>query len=153
MSAGTGDRPGVLSRRSFILSLGVGAAAAAVFAVTQQWPVRAQSNPRRWSDWLLDAHNRQAVARLGNAYLAAHAAQRDAGVLIDAIDRALASTAAAPAVPADSAVLLQQRVRHEYTRGEVVRVSGWVLSVTEARLYALVALESPGEGESGARSD
>jgi hypothetical protein len=149
MSAGADDRHGGLTRRSFLLTLGVGTAAAAVFVATQHWPAPAQSKSRRWSDWLLDGHNRQAVARLGNAYLAAHAAQRDAGVLIDAIDRALATTAAAPAAPVDNVALLQQRVRHEYTRGEVARVSGWVLSVTEARLYALVALESaPEEGAS-----
>ena len=153
MSAGTGDRPGVLTRRSFLLTLGVGAAAAAVFAATQQWPAQAQSTPRRWSDWLLDAHNHEAVEHLGNAYLAAHAAETKAGVLIDAIDRALAATHAAPGTPADDAALLQQRVRYEYTRGEVARVSGWVLSVTEARLYALVALESPVKGESGIRPD
>jgi hypothetical protein len=148
VSAGADDRPGVLTRRSFLLTLGVGAAAAAVFAATQQWPARAQSSPKRWSDWLLDAHNRQAVTRLGNAYLAAHAAQRNTGVLIDAIDRGLAATAAAPASLAESAALLQERVRYEYTRGEVVRVGGWVLSVTEARLYALVALENAVQGDS-----
>jgi len=147
MSAGADDRHGGLTRRSFLLTLGVGTAAAAVFAATQHWPARAQSTPRQWSDWLLDAHNRQAVARLGNAYLASHAAEHDAGVLIDAIDRALAATTAALAAPVDNAALLQQRVRHEYARGEVARVSGWVLSVTEARLYALVALEITPEGE------
>jgi hypothetical protein len=36
---------------------------------------------------------------------------------------------------------LQRLVRAEFARDQVASVSGWVLSRTEARLYALVSLD------------
>ena len=35
---------------------------------------------------------------------------------------------------------ISNRVRRDFTEGAVVNAEGWVLSVTEARLYALAAL-------------
>jgi hypothetical protein len=35
---------------------------------------------------------------------------------------------------------IANQVRREFARGTVIRVDGWLLSLTEARLYALVAL-------------
>jgi hypothetical protein len=35
---------------------------------------------------------------------------------------------------------ISNRVRRDFTEGAVVNADGWVLSVTEARLYALAAL-------------
>jgi hypothetical protein len=49
------------------------------------------------------------------------------------------------AVTNDSAAeleLLDDAVRADYVQGDVVLVDGWLLSRTEARLYALVTLVS-----------
>jgi hypothetical protein len=35
---------------------------------------------------------------------------------------------------------ISNRVHHDFTEGAVVNAEGWVLSITEARLYALAAL-------------
>ena len=57
-------------------------------------------------------------------------------------------------VPCDQDALkspevLRQRicdcVRAEFARGAVVNIDGWILSVTEARLYALVTLVAAGD--------
>lgn len=135
-----------LSRRSFLLMAGASGAAAAVWLGGRYWPAAAEPVGSKWPEWLLDAYNREAVVRLGQAYRAAHASEREGPVLLDRIDQALAVAAATESDLKDPAVVLQSRVRHEYARGEVVRVSGWVLSVTEARLYALVALQSDSAG-------
>jgi hypothetical protein len=146
MSIGADARVPGLTRRSFLLMAGAGGAAAAVWLGGRHRSAMAKSMDSGWPEWLLDASNREAVQRLGNAYRAAHASEREASVLLDRIDHALAVAAATESSPKDPAVLLQGRVRHEYAWGEVVRVDGWVLSVTEARLYALVALESDPAG-------
>jgi hypothetical protein len=93
---------------------------------------------------LLDAHNRDSVERLGKACRAAHPEEHSADVLADSIDRALAE-AGAPASAADPSAhvaLLQLRVRDEYAIGAVMWLSGCIVSITEARLYALVSLDS-----------
>lgn len=131
-----------VTRRTFLLALAAGAAAGGGYLAGGRWALAAGPAADPWPQWLLDANNHEAVARLGNAYRAAHTEEQDAAVLLEAIDRALAAAGAADtaAQSAALATAMQQRVRDEYTRGEVVRVTGWILSVTEARLYALVAL-------------
>ena len=49
---------------------------------------------------------------------------------------------------------IRQRVRRDFASDETVQVDGWVLSITELRLYALAALIAPtpiGPTESGLR--
>ena len=36
------------------------------------------------------------------------------------------------------------RVRHDFAQGAIIEVDGWLLSLTEARVYALVSLASSG---------
>jgi len=35
---------------------------------------------------------------------------------------------------------IANQVRHEFAQGAIISVDGWLLSLTEARVYALVAL-------------
>ena len=86
--------------------------------------------------------DQQSAARLGRAYLDAHREYRQCHALLTDIERTLIRQDASVSLTADSAQTasaLQRLVRKEYARGEVVSVAGWVLSKTEARLYALVA--------------
>jgi hypothetical protein len=143
MSTQTDKRCTSLTRRSFLLSL-AGAAGSVCFVSGCQRFVTAVPGSQPWSEWLLDAYNRESVSRLGTAYRADHPEESSAEVLAGSIERALAEAGnpGKAADPAGHAVILQQRVRDEYARGEIVRLSGWIVSITEARLYALVSLDS-----------
>jgi hypothetical protein len=91
-----------------------------------------------WLERIL--HDRAAAARLGQIYLDAHPEERDPEALVDAIE---GTTGDLPADPLQAGMRLQTLVRDDYTRDNVVPVSGWVLSRTEARLYALSAAAGP----------
>ncbi len=133
-----------ISRRTFLLAAAAGAVGGAVYLGGCTDAPDATAAKSSWSEWLLDSRNRAALQRLGNAYRMAHPEERDGDTLNAYINEAV--NAAAPVGGADDmaaqVVALRQRVRTEYRQAEVVRLEGWVLSVTEARLYALAALES-----------
>jgi len=42
--------------------------------------------------------------------------------------------------PARGFAALETEIRKQYATGDVVRVAGWVIALTEARIYAVVAL-------------
>jgi hypothetical protein len=148
MSA-SGRKPGdcatvtVCTRRSFLLGALAGVAGAGILGCTG--PEDSGSALQKWSAWLLggDPASRDAAVRLGMAYLRAYPAEGDRRALLVAIDRVISAnlesgdlaSADAPQVGA----ALERAVRAEYAAGKVVMVEGWVLSVTEARLYAAVA--------------
>lgn len=85
-----------------------------------------------------------AAGRLGRAYLAAHPAELDPRRLVAELRESLQLGAGGEAIDTDAAAELIIRVREvvtqDYLAGRVVPVDGWVLSLTEARLYALAAL-------------
>jgi hypothetical protein len=143
MSTQADKRCTSLTRRSFLLSL-AGAAGSAFLVSGCQWFVTAGPASQPWSECLLDAYNRESVGRLGEAYRADHPEENSAKALAASIDRALTATGdhGIAADPAGHATMLQQRVRDEYAKGEIVRLSGWIVSITEARLYALVSVET-----------
>jgi hypothetical protein len=76
---------------------------------------------------------------IGRAYLRTlPAAERTAGHLVRAIS---ADNTRGPRCPTSNLPrLINDSVRHDFAAGAVVAVDGWVLSRTEARLYALAAL-------------
>ncbi len=87
--------------------------------------------------------DQQSAARLGQAYLRTYPQHRQCHTLIRAIEQVLTAQGSVVPPSADApetAAALQQLVRNEYAQGEVVPVAGWILSQTEARLYALAAL-------------
>jgi hypothetical protein len=95
--------------------------------------------------WLLRiTGQRDAVLRLGRAYLAAHATERDAERLLASVDQALDGQLGQDSEPTeDSAQMiaaLKRVVGDEYVRDHVTLLQGWVVSLTEARLYALAAM-------------
>lgn len=84
--------------------------------------------------------NRAAAAALGRIYLALHPDEADLGPLREHLH-------ARSRAPASDGVSLraqiEQQLRMDYLRGDLVEVDGWLLSRTEARLYALAALSDP----------
>lgn len=91
--------------------------------------------------WLVD--DRGAARRFGTAYLHDFPGERDVQRLADELNAALSLQPGAAWDTRDPLQLLERmdaRVRDEYRRGEIVRVAGWLLSRSEARLYALATL-------------
>jgi hypothetical protein len=125
------------SRRTFLLTVLVGALAAAGCG-EQGAPGSAAEVPA----WLPGAvGDADAAARFGRAYLAANPGEANLDTLLAAIDSALGGELdAANSDPQRVLTALQHAVRAEYLRGESVNVQGWVLSVTETRVYAVLAL-------------
>ena len=83
-----------------------------------------------------------AAKRIGDAYLRAYPAEAGIDGLLEKLETALAEGAVRE-LPEDTGQLaerLDRRVREEYRVDEVVRVDDWLLSVSEARFYAVIAL-------------
>lgn len=79
--------------------------------------------------------DREGAARLGRSYLGVHPTEARRGVLV----RDLVGLTE-PTSVSDASREVAARIRGDYAAGSTVVVDGWVLSRTEARLYALVAL-------------
>lgn len=83
---------------------------------------------------------RRAEARiLGRAYLGDHPEEANPTTLA----RLICAPAGEPARPLDASDLrtaVSGRVRGDFHEGRTVALHGWILSVTEARLYALTVL-------------
>jgi hypothetical protein len=79
--------------------------------------------------------DREGAARLGRSYLAAHPTEARSGVLVRDLVGAIEPTSVSGASRE-----VADRIRGDFAAGNTVVVEGWVLSRTEARLYALVVL-------------
>jgi hypothetical protein len=79
---------------------------------------------------------------LGRLYLAGHPQEADAARLSTLIAAALDPALTPVSSATDEALRagLEEKIRTDFTSGEMVAVDGWLLSVTEARLCALVSL-------------
>jgi hypothetical protein len=88
--------------------------------------------------------HRDSAARIGRAYLRTAPADRDAERLLDAIVATVATgTDGDDPLAADDVMLadmLARQIASDFASRDVALVEGWVLSRTEARLCALVAL-------------
>jgi len=134
------------SRRSFLLSV-LASLAVGGIAVSRFYPRGVQPDTATAPDWLMKiVADRDAAARFGRAYLDTHPAEQSGETLLKAIDAAIVTRLGAGAdTPMDTQQLLvqlQQLVRAEYAAGQTLVVGGWVLSATEARLYAAVTVLS-----------
>lgn len=88
------------------------------------------------ADWLGDViGNLESAARFGSVYLDAHPGERDVHQLLEHIENVAQGRTDFEGVSA--------ALRDDYVRGNTVMVDGWLLSRTEARLFALAALSSP----------
>ena len=131
-----------MKRRQVVIALGA-------------WIAFLTARPHGAWAWLRDAPRPDAAERLlsalgrpesaavvGRRYLAGHPGEADRRRLAESLDLDLRRQDCDPA-QADPARLragITRQVRADFAHGRVVRVDGWVLSVTEARLCALAAL-------------
>jgi hypothetical protein len=124
----------------------------AAFALSGALWTAWQSRARAWvplgrgaavADRLVTVLGRPASAAVvGRAYLADHPAEADRDWLAAQLGADLRCQDCDPA-RSDTARLraaLARQLRADFAQRRVVRVDGWVLSVTEARLCALAAL-------------
>jgi hypothetical protein len=88
------------------------------------------------------------VIRLGKAYLTTHSDEQDGDELLRLIDEALSQLpdldTSQSMQPNQIAMELKRLVRTEYINDAVLNMEGWILSRTEARLYALFAVLQAG---------
>lgn len=84
--------------------------------------------------------HRDSAARIGRLYLRRFPGEADARRLASMILGQASAPAAAPSAPDALRRQVAQRRRQDFATGETVRVEGWILSRSEARLCALAAL-------------
>ena len=133
-----------MTRRSFLLTV----ASAVIVSCTDSGRDAAPVSLHN-SDWSKDAlpklvANYEAAAYFGRAYLDAHPEYKSTDLLMNDIERALLQHDASLTNSTHSGRVVtsvKQLIAKEFQRDEVALVLGWVLSVTEARLYALVVSE------------
>lgn len=87
----------------------------------------------------------ESAAELGRAYLATVALERSPNLLVERIVTGLpGGYASVRGNEAHLQTLLAQRLKEDFRRGHTVTVDGWILSRTEARLFALAAIAESG---------
>lgn len=96
---------------------------------------------RALREFLAPAQRRwELYRRLGRRILEAGVVEHRGRGLAAALEQSLARDAEAPARDGDRAgEILLAAVRDDYSEGRLVAVDGWQLSVTEARVLALLA--------------
>jgi hypothetical protein len=130
------------SRRRLLLGMLLGMAAGGLGGCAKT--LSSSVDADRSAQWLAAMTGEgDGMARFGSAYLRDFPAERDLSVLwhalYEVIERQGAEFSAA-VDPADAWIYLDQAVRDEYRRADVVEVDGWLLSRSEARLYAAATL-------------
>jgi hypothetical protein len=125
---------GTISRRRF--ARGMIATLIGSLAITLPW----LSRPATPGGLGALIRHRTSAARIGHRYLATLPAGTDRSGLLamsPALDRARRAVRRQPEVAVD---LLREGIHDDFRRADIVILDGWVLSATEARLCALIAL-------------
>jgi hypothetical protein len=143
-------RAKAFDRRTFLLLGGIGGVGGLLLGA----PLSTRLS-RVWSDWDKSLHGRlaalfhhQASARvIGRTYLQQYPRENNvrdllAGIVAGPADDRFSGRSDRLSRAADRELILtlQQRIRQDYVEERVVKLQGWILSVTEARLCALTAL-------------
>lgn len=132
-----------MNRRQFMLlalaAAGAVAARSKLPAIAAGWPK--PENLLRSKLTALFIHQESAQA-IGLAYVQSYPNEADAQALEDQIALGIAGGRAvlAGAGGREMSALINDRIRQDFEAEQVVKVQGWVLSITEARLCALSAL-------------
>ncbi len=96
------------------------------------------TGPSLVDHWLAALPGSAGSRAVGESYLLAFPQERDVETLRRLLSADLPARGAADC--ADPTRELRSRIRAEFAAGEVVQVSGWILSRSEARLAALRSL-------------
>jgi hypothetical protein len=131
-----------LTRRGFLGRVGRGAAAGFATPALVAALVACRRDPELADELGAFFSDSKSARQLGRACLAAFPDENDARILVERLAGADLARWNALAAEARSELAAAVRSRHrdDFASGRVVRVRGWVLSETEARLCALAAL-------------
>ena len=130
-----------LSRRRF-LAVMLGALATARFAGSAAAADTAAVAPSLWVRSLVG--DADAVRAFGERFLQSQPHERDLRQLVVSLDKALSAQLQQPLAEATVSERLieaaTRMIRNEYREARVVDIDGWILSLSEARLYGLATL-------------
>jgi hypothetical protein len=134
----------IVSRRELIRSFIYLVASAALlpgFAATKR---KAKKSTRKLDENIAYSlgdliTNKPSAAEIGNAYLSQAGPAMDPESLTDSI---VAAGGGPYATFGETRAAVCAQIRSDFARGRTVLVDGWVLSQTEASVYALVAVAS-----------
>jgi hypothetical protein len=136
------SKPLTIHRRQFLLlALGVAGSVAAGSKLSGAAGGWLRQGSLRAKLTALFIHQESAQA-IGRAYLQSYPREADALRLEDQIAQGIAGgrTLLAAIDKPKVSKLLTDRIRQDFATDQVVKVQGWILSVTEARLCALTTL-------------
>lgn len=130
-----------MRRRSLLGTLGLGTALWAVCAGQARAWLRPGSGLGT-TQLLAVLARPDSAAVVGRAYLAGHPHEADRTRLGADLDQALRCQGCDPAQASDDHLraALARQIRADFAASRTVRVDGWILSTTEARLCGLAAL-------------
>jgi hypothetical protein len=123
-----------LSRRTLLKA--VAAAAVAVLGVAR--PHAPSDTPMLAARLRALVPHRAGAAIIGASYLERAASEASADALVSAIIPARLRRAAGAASDARLGALVARAMRDDFANGRTVVLRGWIVSITEARLAALV---------------
>lgn len=127
-----------ITRRRLIGGVAAGTALAtgSVFYVDNELPRERQSALKHY------LKSRQALSKLGTAYLSEHPDKADADALVASLfnDETSEYDVGAKVSLSELQTLLAAKVKSDFVNHRLVRIDGWMVSRTEAQLSALVAV-------------
>jgi hypothetical protein len=128
-----------VSRRTVLAGLAAGIVGAAI-GLRLYWPGGSIKREARRLAGML--RHPDSAAWLGRLYLDGKPREADAALLVTLIGAARGPTlpAISPTTGEALRASLEARIRNDFVYGNMVAVDGWLLSLTEARLCALVSL-------------
>ena len=144
-----------MSRRKFLLlSGGIGGSLLAAPGLTWLGSIWQDQEKTLHSRLITLFHHQRSARVIGQTYLQRYPQDADAWVLLkklvaDASGTPSDSSSNGPSDSADRLSragdrdlmdVLQRRIRQDFTEEKVIKLQGWILSATEARLCALTAL-------------
>ena len=133
------------TRRTILAGLAAGVAGVAIGLRLYWTGGSAARDAQRLAGLLRHADS---AVPLGRLYLAGAPREADPARLVTLIGAALGPALTPISAATDEALRtgLDERIRTDFIAGNRVAVGGWLLSITEARLCALVSLERPVSG-------
>lgn len=132
-----------ISRRKLLKQLAAAGLVTSLPAPFLASPVRDALRPLASHLTAVFSHAASAAV-IGRRYLALYREEADAAVLVARVaGNARNYLRLADAAPGELRALLGRQQRQDFAAGRTVTLDGWILSRTEARLCALVALDRP----------
>ena len=129
------------SRRKFIYQMLCWVAAGSVLGCEKSsQPVLSSTQDLKWLKETIPYL--EPAVRLGNAYLSAYPDEKDSIQLSSQIDKAMRIQSTSDHKAIYSVQNISDAIQADYLRNETVLFDKWIVSRTEARIYALVSLHA-----------